>query len=83
MPQTVSRRPFTAGARFRSRAGACEICSGQNETGAGFSPIVYLFSRHYHSTNVLHQHVACARISERNVGTYQKTMLLRKFERIG
>jgi hypothetical protein len=38
MPQAVSRRLFTAETRVRYRAGSCEVCSGQNGTGAGFSP---------------------------------------------
>jgi hypothetical protein len=50
MAQAVSRRPFTAKARVRSRVGPCGICGGQNGTGTGFSPHISVFPCQFHST---------------------------------
>jgi len=41
-PQAVSRRLLTAVGSFRSQASLCEVCGGQNDTGAGF-PLSVLF----------------------------------------
>jgi len=37
MPQAVNPRPVSAEARLLSRDNSCEIYSGQNGTGTGFS----------------------------------------------
>jgi hypothetical protein len=52
MPQTVSRRPLTAEARFVSRVSPCGICGGQSGTGTGFSPSTSAFPCQFHSTDV-------------------------------
>ena len=44
IPQAVSRRPFTVEARVQSKASPCEICSGQSDTGTGFSGSTSFFS---------------------------------------
>ena len=43
MAQAVSRRPFTAEARVRSRVSPCRFCGGQIRTGTGFSPSTSVF----------------------------------------
>jgi hypothetical protein len=43
MAQVVSRQPFTAEARVRSRVNPCRISGGQSGTGAGFSPSSSVF----------------------------------------
>ena len=50
MAQAVSRRPFTAEARIRSRVSPCEICGGQSGNGTGFSPSTSVFPCQFHST---------------------------------
>jgi hypothetical protein len=50
MAQAVSRRPFTAETRVRSRVSSCGICSGQSGTGTGFSPSTSVFPCELHST---------------------------------
>jgi hypothetical protein len=54
MAQAVSRRPLTAEASVRARAGVCGICSEQSGTGPGFSPSSSVLSCQYHSTMALH-----------------------------
>jgi hypothetical protein len=48
--QAVSRRPFTAEFRVRSRVRPCGICGGQSGIGAGFSPSTLVFPCQFHST---------------------------------
>ena len=55
MAQAVSRRPLTAGARFRSRVSSFGICGGQSGTGTDFSPSASVFPCRLHSTGALLQ----------------------------
>ena len=50
MAQAVSRRPPTAEAWVRSRAGPFAICGGQSGTGTGFTPRISGFPCQFHST---------------------------------
>jgi hypothetical protein len=38
MAQAVSRWPLTAEAQVPARVGPCGICSGQSDSGTGYSP---------------------------------------------
>jgi hypothetical protein len=49
--QTVVRPPLTDDARVWSQASSLEICGWQSGTGTGFSPSVFVFPCHYHSTS--------------------------------
>jgi hypothetical protein len=53
MTQVISRRPFTAEARVRTRANPCGICGGQSGNGTVFSPSFSVFPCQYHSTVAL------------------------------
>ena len=51
MAQTVIHRTLTAETRIQSQVSACEVRSGQNGAGTGFSPSISHFPCQHHSTN--------------------------------
>jgi hypothetical protein len=50
MAEAISRRPFTAEARVRSRYSQCGIFGEQSDTGTDFSPSTSVFPCQFHST---------------------------------
>jgi hypothetical protein len=58
MAQAVSRRTFTAEALVHARVSPCGICGVKNGTGTDFPPSSLVFPCQYHSTVVLHTHIA-------------------------
>jgi hypothetical protein len=54
MAQAVSRRPFTAEARFRSPVRPYGICGGRSAIGTGLSPSSSFVSCQYHFTVAVH-----------------------------
>jgi len=86
--QALSHRPLSAQLRVRSQVGSCETCGRGNGTGAGFYPstsdclcvciIPPILHIHLHPQSAL-----ARRANERNLGTFQKTLLFRQPGRTG
>jgi hypothetical protein len=54
MDQVVSRRPFTAEIRVRTRVSPCGTYDDQNYTGIGLSQSPSVFHCQYHPTMAVH-----------------------------